>query len=503
MNHHFSLFRFPLIFTILIVSLGIVACQNNNTNKTNDQIVVTGFIQNLTDTTLTFTYEEYTLLGESKSTKIIIDSSGHFKYKLATLHPLKGFVSFGKAPTVYKFDIRLVNGNDTTMQVESFDFRLVYLYLQPGDSLHMTADVKQIENTLMFTGSGADNNKFVNEEDWEFNAYKQKFLRNYYSLAEMDAEAKRESVNELLIKQHNFLHNSTNNLELSQHLIRLYETSYEYQAIRSLIYYPAGHAGFNDGKYPDLPSDYYAFMDTVKLPDSIDDMGIGAYYFLNSYLRKKYELDGSDKPGYSDFYSYIESQLPERLNCIFKAYALNRDFCKELYDEFGDQCPYQDIASLVKKRYQHLEGMLEGNPFPNFKISDSNGDIISLSDLQGKFVYIDFWATWCGPCVKEIPSLKILESQFKNTPIHFVSISFDSKKDTLIWKNYVKDHKLTGIQLWANKSTHDKISKALNIKSIPRFVLLDQKGRIINANALRPSNPKLKAILQKLISATK
>lgn len=481
------------------MSLGFAACQEKNTDEINDQIVVTGFIQNLTDTILSFTYEEYKLLAGSQTTEIQIDSTGHFKFNLASLHPIKGFVSFGKSPTVYKFDIKLVNGKDTSLQVESFDFKIVYLYLQAGDSLHMTADINQIKSSLTFTGSGADNNIFINKEDWEFNAYKQKYLRNYYSLAEMQVEDKTKFVNELHNKQRNKLRNSSQDLELSRHLIELYESSYQYQAIRSMIYYPAGYAGFNNGQAPDLPSDYYAFMDSIELPDNIDNLGIGAYYFLNSYLRKKYSLAGSAQSGYPDFYSYTESQLPERLSYVFKAFALGRDFCKELYDIFGDQCPYQDIAGLVKEKYQHLEGMLEGNPFPDFNITDSGDEMVSMDDLIGKFIYIDFWATWCGPCIKEIPSLKILEAEFKDDPIHFVSISFDQERDTLKWKNFVRDNHLTGIQLWADKPTHDKFSKALNIKSIPRFVLLDPDGKIIDANALRPSNPKLKEILLELL----
>jgi len=190
--------------------------------------------------------------------------------------------------------------------------------------------------------------------------------------------------------------------------------------------------------------------------------------------------------------------LPERQGYVFKAYALGRDFCKELYDVFGDECPYKDLASLVKEKYQHLEGMLEGNPFPDFNLTDPKGGLVSLRDLQGEFIYIDFWATWCGPCIKEIPSLKILETEFENDPIHFVSISFDKEKDTLKWKNYVQDNQLTGIQLWADKPTHEEISNTLNIKSIPRFILLDREGNIIDANAPRPSNPSLKEILLEL-----
>ena len=62
---------------------------------------------------------------------------------------------------------------------------------------------------------------------------------------------------------------------------------------------------------------------------------------------------------------------------------------------------------------------------PNFNLPNQNGETISLSDLKGKYVYIDVWATWCGPCIAEIPSLKKVEKLYHNKNIEFVSISID------------------------------------------------------------------------------
>ncbi|MCD6346259.1 MAG: hypothetical protein J7L96_02435, partial [Bacteroidales bacterium] len=141
---------------------------------------------------------------------------------------------------------------------------------------------------------------------------------------------------------------------------------------------------FNDDVYPILPDDYFSFMDSVEIPDTFDDLGKSSYYFLNSYLRKKYKLAGSENSGFNDFYSFAKSQLPDRLGYVFYAYSLSRDFRKELYDAFGDDCSYPDIAALVKEKYQHLEGMLAGNQAPDFLLPDVNGELTGLSDLKGK-----------------------------------------------------------------------------------------------------------------------
>ena len=130
------------------------------------------------------------------------------------------------------------------------------------------------------------------------------------------------------------------------------------------------------------------------------------------------------------------------------------------------------------------------------EITDQNFQEIVLD--SDKPVLVDFWATWCGPCIKEIPSLEKIQHEYRDAPIHFVSISFDQERDSLKWKDYVAEHELKGIQLFADKNQHEILSSRLNIKTIPRFVLLDTEGKMINAKAPRPSNPQLKNVLNEL-----
>lgn len=128
---------------------------------------------------------------------------------------------------------------------------------------------------------------------------------------------------------------------------------------------------------------------------------------------------------------------------------------------------------------------------PNFDYENASGGKTSLESLKGKYVYIDIWATWCGPCRAEIPFLKKVEDKFQNKNIAFVSISVDVDKDHDKWKNFVKEKELGGIQLFADKNWLSDFIKAFNINSIPRFILIDPTGTVIDADAARPSDPKL------------
>ncbi len=117
-----------------------------------------------------------------------------------------------------------------------------------------------------------------------------------------------------------------------------------------------------------------------------------------------------------------------------------------------------------------------------------------MEDLKGKLVYIDVWATWCGPCKGELPHLKKLEKAFHWKKVHFVSISVDENEAA--WKKMVKEKKLGGIQLHADKAWSSDFVKAYKINGIPRFILLDKKGNIITADAPRPSSDKIKPLLK-------
>lgn len=133
------------------------------------------------------------------------------------------------------------------------------------------------------------------------------------------------------------------------------------------------------------------------------------------------------------------------------------------------------------------EKLRSGNPSAAaFSYPDINGKTVSMADLKGKYIYIDVWATWCGPCRGELPALKELEEKYAGKDIHFVSLSCDKNKKA--WENMVKKDNLKGIQL--HMGTDKTFMDAYLINGIPRFILLDREGNIISANMTRPSDPQ-------------
>ena len=139
------------------------------------------------------------------------------------------------------------------------------------------------------------------------------------------------------------------------------------------------------------------------------------------------------------------------------------------------------IANLPKK----------GEAAIDFTYPDKEGNEFSLSTFKGSLVYVDVWATWCGPCKSEIPALKELEHDYHNNNITFLSVSVDTDKES--WLNMVAEKQLGGVQLWANGWT--KITKSYAINGIPRFMLFDADGNVISLNAPRPSSSEIRELL--------
>jgi len=160
-----------------------------------------------------------------------------------------------------------------------------------------------------------------------------------------------------------------------------------------------------------------------------------------------------------------------------------------------------DASKAFLLEYEKVLHKNVGQKGLDFTYNDINDKPVSFSDFKGKFVYIDLWATWCGPCKAEIPHMKKIEEDYHGKNIVFVSLSLDKSKDAQKWKDYVTKEQLKGIQLMADKDFGSDVAKNYDVNAIPRFLLFDTKGNIINADALRPSNPELRAQLDKLLKS--
>ena len=155
-----------------------------------------------------------------------------------------------------------------------------------------------------------------------------------------------------------------------------------------------------------------------------------------------------------------------------------------------------EIDSRIERKLSIINKPQNGESYIDFTYENNIGDSVSLSSFKGSLVYVDVWATWCGPCKAEIPYLKSLEQDYHEQNIVFLSVSVDTNKDE--WLKMVKEEELGGIQLWADGWS--QITKDYAIFGIPRFMLFSKDGKVISNDAPRPSNEETRKLFDKYLT---
>ncbi|WP_353098056.1 TlpA family protein disulfide reductase [Empedobacter brevis] len=184
------------------------------------------------------------------------------------------------------------------------------------------------------------------------------------------------------------------------------------------------------------------------------------------------------------------------LSMIFTLFS-----CNKSEQKIEESTEIEKSDSFVKKDSLTTVASKELVKAPDFSLADINGKRFDLADFKGKYVYIDIWATWCGPCKVQIPFMKELEKQFHDAPIHFVSISLDKEEDKPIWKKMIRENQMSGVQLFAGKENN--FGYDYQIQYIPTFLILDKEGNIMIDRAPAPMDYQTGEINQQLVDILK
>ena len=241
-------------------------------------------------------------------------------------------------------------------------------------------------------------------------------------------------------------------------------------------------------------------LNTEAFDETIFYIGNGANE--NNYLAQKSLLDEKIEADLQEYfneseekaYSYIDQRAKEESERL-ASLNLDETFKKLIANNISQE-------SLMMKQFLKQKAKskkMEGQPSPSFNYENYAGGNTQLEDFKGKYVYIDVWATWCGPCRAEIPHLKRVEKEFHDKNIVFLSISIDKKTDYEKWRTFVKEKELGGVQLFADKDWSSKFVQDYAIDGIPRFILIDDKGNVLKADAPRPSSKELSKLLNEIL----
>ncbi len=153
--------------------------------------------------------------------------------------------------------------------------------------------------------------------------------------------------------------------------------------------------------------------------------------------------------------------------------------------QFRGDVKDKDYRKLVNDKYVKYAMVDDGSLAPDFEGVTIGGRVVRLSDFEGKYLYIDVWATWCGPCKHELPYFEILKEEYKGRNIEFISVSID--KSRFAWENMVREKNMQGHQLFVNGDFDSSFAALYSVKAVPQFILIDPQGQIIDLTARHPS----------------
>lgn len=246
---------------------------------------------------------------------------------------------------------------------------------------------------------------------------------------------------------------------------------------------PVEEVGFTKLPYSDLW--LFVYVDVLEArqlvkPTLKDYVYRVATYFRNPELREYYVL------------SQMKGGTRGR----------NTIFFRELFEP----CRTLIVSEEGKKKYENwmiqagrteAANHFDGQPALELSFRDYEGKERCLSDYRGKFVYIDSWATWCGPCKQETPYFVKLAERMKGKNIVCLSLSVDRKDSEQAWKKYVDEHGLREYCEvgWTGSGFSNVFVEHYGINAIPRFMLVGPDGEMIHHDCWRPSNVQIDELL--------
>jgi len=371
-------------------------------------------------------------------------------------------------------------------------------YLEKGSNVNLTIDTKMFDESIVYTGAGADENNLLAQR-YLLNESLMGEIREMYSMEEAEFLAKIEEV-----KAEN--EKTINESTASEAFKKMQLDDATFGFASSMQNYEGYHGYFTGKQEFEVSDDFkakevdYATNDENSFRASSNYRSLINNHFSNlvgektedmSYLAALKEVIGGQDN------AYIKEEL---LKGTF-AYRLMRpsDELEEGYNFLVENTSNESYTTSYTEKYDKLKVLVKGMPSPQFTDYENHqGGTTSLAELKGKYTYIDVWATWCGPCKREIPHLKEVEEKYHDKNIQFVSTSIDRAQDHDTWVSMVTEEELSGIQLMADKDWKSDFVQDYAIDGIPRFILVDPDGNIVSADAPRPSDPELIALFDEL-----
>lgn len=385
------------------------------------------------------------------------------------------------------FELSL-NLSEPAVGVFKYGKEKINVYLEPGDLIQIKFSGNNFMQSLQFAGKGSAHNNYMKERDMKF------------FQMEKDARKQAESMNEnhystllekIKMDKNDFLKSSKFASQFSEKFKVFAQADIDYWYAYLKLNYPweFGFANNMDGAMK-MPKSYFGFLQL--LPISIEGALPNAnyVYFLDQFF--DYQTEQIENEGLTNdqlIEKYLQGEPAAYLKAKKLSIACKRGKAKKEgknIKSFIENNSYESYNDVLRLVYNEAKGLQVGMEAPDFTLSDIDGQEVKLSELKGKVVYLDFWATWCSPCLMQMKNSKSWKAKFKNKEVIFLYLSLDKNKTA--WENFVKINDTQGIHLIASGGDvyKSQIAKLYKVKKLPAYFLIDKNGKI----AFKPERGK-------------
>ncbi|AUP79958.1 TlpA family protein disulfide reductase [Flavivirga eckloniae] len=378
------------------------------------------------------------------------------------------------------------------------------LYLENGNDINMTYDASDFKNTITFSGEGSAANNYLLKKEQLKTALDKSVqtdsISSIYQLDQATFKAKQIELKKSIMKV----------LASTEGLSEVFKTqekrNINYEYLLDLTLLEDLHIMIKTPNFEESKDLHYE-LEGLSYTNDADFLFSESYKELIKFHYRKKAQKIVESEGISDEVAYLK-ELATLNNTfikdslLFENAIMYMDYFEDLdgyYSAFKTTSTNEKHIAKVTEKYNILKRVAAGSPSPKFvDYENYAGGTNSLDDFKGKYVYIDVWATWCGPCIYQMPFLDKVEKKYHGKNIQFVTISVDERKNYEKWRAFIDKEKLDGIQLLADNALESDFIKGYSIAGIPRFILIDPHGNIVNNNAPRPSDEKLIELFDEL-----
>ncbi len=367
------------------------------------------------------------------------------------------------------------------------------VYLEPHDTLIIDSEANSFQYSLQFSGRGGFNNtynyKYLQDNPpilntWELLQYQKGIfwftneLKMDNQMQQMDesqftydlSKRKDRALSKLIHFQ------NQHSKQLSTDFIAFIETEiYFHWAYHMLLY---GSIYHNMHQLDE--TQFFTFLESVP----IHDKQLGSYWYRNfllAYINHVANLENKEGDEYVNQFLLADRLLQSKQQAFVQAHLIYKGFYAKradkiipYYMKFIETNPYPVYDEKVSGAYQKAMRYAVGATAPKFSVKNIKNEEVKLSDYRGKVVFLNFWASWCRPCINKMYQLKSIQEALEQQNIVFLNISLDQNRSS--WINSVQTNGFKGVHVIAEGALDSDVSTAYEVKALPQYFIIDKHG---------------------------